>query len=314
MRDDASAAEASAPASSPVVSDGAAYGMLAAIFVVWGFNWPIMKVGLDYIPPRWFGAVRIVLAAATLFAILAIRRERIAPPRSDMAVVWSVGLLQYGAWLACVHVALQFVPAGRASLLSYTTPLWVVPGAIWLLSERLSGLKVAGLAAGLGGLAVLFSPAAMNWSDTATLIGNGMLLLAAPLWAFTIIHMRRHRFTASTLQVTAWQILVASAPLLLAAILFEGFRGFRWGWELVAVLLYNGCIATAFAYWLMNSINRALPAITVSLAALAVPAAGIFISALWLHEPVTPGLVAGLALIAAGLGVVAWADWRARKP
>ena len=70
--------------------------------------------------------------------------------------------------MGLVHWGLQYVPAGRAALLAYSTPIWVVPAAMLFLGERLTGLRVLGLLAGLGGLAVLFNPLSFDWSDGQT--------------------------------------------------------------------------------------------------------------------------------------------------
>ncbi len=290
-----------------------AYILLGVCIVLWGVNWPIMKVGLKYIDPFWFSALRLLMAAATLFIVLAARGLLILPPRSDWPIVGTVSLLQFALFLACVHIAVGLVPAGRAALLAYTTPLWVVPAAILLLGEKLSWAKGAGLAVGLVGLAVLFDPSEMNWGDRNAVIGNLLLLLGAFLWGVSMIHIRSHRFSATTLQLVPWQMLIAAVPLLVVAITVEGFGGFRWGWELAAVLGYNGFVASAFTYWAVLAITRALPAITTSISGLGVPALGIAIGAVALGETVTLALLAGLALIALGLGLVAWADWRGRK-
>lgn len=64
----------------------------------------------------------------------------------------------------------------------------------------------------------------------------------------------------------------------------------EWPWRLIAMLLYNGSLATAFAFWAAVSIQRALPSTTVSLSYLAVPAWGLAASTLWLGEALPASL------------------------
>lgn len=76
----------------------------------------------------------------------------------------------------------------------------------------------------------------------------------------------------------------------------------------MAILIYNGPVATAFGFWAVVTAKRALPAITTSLALLGVPAAGVTFSALSLGEPLTPTLLARFGFVLAGLALVNLAD------
>ena len=213
-----------------------------------------------------------------------------------------------GAFLGLVTVALQFVSAGRSSILAYTTALWVVPGAALFLGERLTGTKLTGFMLGMAGVAVMFNPAAFDWTDTSVLIGNGLLMLAALAWAAQIIQVRGHRWHASPLELAPWQFTVAAVALFPFALFMDAGRSIDWTGQAAAVLFYNGPIATAFCFWAVVTVNRALPAITTSLGTLGVPVAGVAASAAMLGEPVTLTNLAGLVLILGGLAWLALGD------
>ena len=276
--------------------------------VLWGVNWPVMKVGLGFISPLTFAAARMVMGAVILSAVAAFLGEMRWPKRQDWSIVLGVGLIQMAAFMGLTTVALQFVPAGRSAILAYTTPLWVTPLAIYGLGERLNRLKLYGLFGGLGGVAVLFNPFGFDWRDPRVLLGNGLLLGAALLWALLIVQVRRHRWQGSPLSLGPWQFAVAAAALVPLAAVFEADRPWRWSSELGWVLLYNGPLATAFCFWAMLTVNRALPAITTSLASLGVPAVGLLAATLALGEPVTLTNGLGFLLIAGGVLCVALAD------
>ncbi len=277
---------------------------MIAVIVLWGVNWPVMKVGLDSIPPFWFGAARMALGAATLFAVLLWRGDLRLPGRGDLPVIASVGLLQMALFLACINTGLQVVEAGRSALLVYTTPLWVTPAAMLLFGERMGALKTLGWLLGVGGLAVLFNPFGFDWRDSDVLLGNGLLLLGALAWAVAMLHIRGHHWRLSPLQLAPWQMLLA-LPLLLSVALFtEPLQAVEPSWELATVLFYNGPIATAFCFWAAVTVTRSLPAITTSLGFLGVPMVGVAAATLWLSEPITTTLAMGLLMILAGLAVV----------
>lgn len=287
-----------------------AHLLLGAVIVLWGANWPIMKFGLGYIPPLWFAAARILLGCACLFALLAVRGRLRLPGRDDLWVLLSVGLGQLALGLALIHVALQYVEAGRSAILAYTTPLWVAPMAVVLLGERLGPVKLVGLMLGLGGVGVLFNPSTFDFSNRPALIGNGMLLLSAIILAAVIVHIRRRRWILTQVELMPWQMLLGGTLLVAAAWWLEGDAEIRWSWALGAVLAYNGPVASAFCFWAYLTVMRDLPAVSTALGSLGVPVAGVLFSAAVLGEPLSPAMVAGLVLIAAGVAVVVVADAR----
>ena len=286
--------------------------LLFGLVVLWGANWPIMKIGLGYIPPFWFAMARLLLGAFTLFALLAVLGRLRLPPKADLPVVFSVGLLQMAGFLALVNLALLTVGAGRSAVLAYTTPLWVAPAAILFLGERMTPLKAVGLLLGLTGLAILFNPLAFPWDDRAQLLGNGALLVAALLWSGAILHIRQHRWRASPLELAPWQMLLAALLMGAVAAATEDLAWLEWSWQLGAVLAYNGPLASAFCFWAAIMVSRDLPAITTSLGFLAVPLCGVLASTVWLGEPLTVSLLGGLAAILGGLALVNLADLRSR--
>jgi drug/metabolite transporter (DMT)-like permease len=289
-----------------------AFLLLGTIILVWGINWPVMKVGLGSIPPFWFGGLRLLLGSISLFLVAAMRRRLTLPALADWPVVATVGLVQMAGFLALVNIALLHVPAGRSAVLCYTTPLWVAPGAALFLGETLSRRKLAGLALGLAGLLILFEPGSFDWSDRPLLLGNAFLLGAALLWALTILHIRGHRWHGSALDLAPWQQLTGALPLLAVAFLVEGGPDvIDWKWSTLLVLAYNGPIASGFAYWAAVAVTRRLPALTSSLAFLAVPVMGLTASAVALGEHPQPALLLGFLLILIGLVLV---EYRPRKP
>lgn len=279
--------------------------LLAAIILVWGANWPILKVGLAHIPPLWLAVLRLVIGGALLTLMLAASREGFRrPERGDWPVILSVGLLQMAGFTALMNMGLQYVDAGRSAILAYTTPLWVAPGAVLLLSEPLGRLGVAGVALGMLGVAVLFDPGGFDWSDADAVRGNAMLLGAAFLWAGAILHVRGHRWRGSALSLAPWQMMAGTLALLPVTFAVEGAPRIDWNAISIAVLAYNALLATAFGFWAVMTVTRALPAVTASLSFLGVPMAGLLLSAWWLDEPLSADKVAALALILAGVAAV----------
>jgi drug/metabolite transporter (DMT)-like permease len=209
-----------------------------------------------------------------------------------------------GLCLGAINTALLYVPSGRSAVLAYTTPLWVAPAAAIFLGERLTWRKLAGRALGLGGRMLVFEPASLDWSDGNALLGNGLLLLSAAVWALVIVHIRGHRWRGTAFELIPWQLLAGGLPLALVALWHDGWGAIRWTPTSLAILAYNGPVASGFCYWAVVEVTRRLPALSASLALLAVPVVGLAGGALALGETLHTALLAGFALILAGLALV----------
>jgi len=294
----------------PLSPERRAYLLLMAVIALWGVNWPIMKAGLAYVTPLWFAAGRVVLAALVLFAVLgAVGRLR-PPRRGHLGVLLTVGVGQVGLNMALIHLGVGLIEAGRSAILAYTTPLWVAPVAALVLGERLNLRKGLGLACGLIGVVVLSGPAALDLDSASGLLGNGLLVLAAMISAGVIVHMRARGRSVHALDLAPWQMLMGALVLVPAALAVEGAPTAQWSAPLVAVLAYNGVLATAFCLWAFVVVMRDLPATSTAVGSLGVPVVGVLASAALLGEPLAPAKLLGLALIVGGVLAVSLADLR----
>jgi drug/metabolite transporter (DMT)-like permease len=290
--------------------------LVACLVLIWGCNWPVNKVVLSHISPLWFACLRVAMGSVSLFLVQAFRTEGVKlPARADLPVVLSIGLVQVAAVMALVQLGLANVPAGRSAILSYTTPVWVVPGAILILGERLRLAKLIALLLGLAGVAVMFNPAAFDWSDHTAVVGNGYLLAAAALWAGSIIHVRAHRWQGTPLTLAPWQMLIGLIPLFALAWSVEGpppHVSFSLGTLVLAI--YSGPLITAFPFWALVTVSRTLPVVTTSLTLLLVPVIGLLSSVIFLTEQINATLIVGLLLIVSAITAVSVADVKETGP
>lgn len=278
-----------------------ALAMFALVILCWGFNWIVSKALVQSVSPIWMAAIRSLIALVVLLVLTASTGTLRLPKRGDWPVVFNIALLHMTGFAILMSIGLTHVPAGRSIVLGFTTPLWVIPGAILFLGERITPMRAFGMALGLGGLALLFNPAAMDWHDTQTVLGNGLLMLAAFCWAVSILHLRGHRWVSTPFELVFWEVLVATCVLGAFAMAFEGAPKIEWNARLVLLFLYGGVFGVALAYWAMATVNRSLPAMTVSLGVLATPVVGVLASIAFLGEPFSFALAAALATIITGI-------------
>jgi drug/metabolite transporter (DMT)-like permease len=276
---------------------------LLTVVVAWGLVWPVNKVLLEHLSPLWMMALRSAIATLTLFAIAGAWGRLIRPPRADLPVLLSITLLHMIGFGVLAAWGLQLVPTGRSVVLAYTTPLWVAPGAALFLGERLTTRLIVGVVVGLLGLLALFNPLTFDWTSRDAVLGNGAIILAALLWAASILHIRAHRWRSTPFDLVPWEMLLATAILTPLAFMTEGAPAPDWNGRLLALLLYAGIPGTAVAYWAAAAASRALPAVTTSLGLLATPVLSTVVATLWLGEAVTLSLVAAIVLILGGVAI-----------
>ena len=281
------------------------FGLFAFVVIAWSLNWVVMKLAVQEVRPLWAVAIRTALAALVLFPALLATKQLRRPPRADLPVLLTISLFHMTAFAAFMTAGLTLVPAGRAIVLGYTTPLWVAPAAFLFLGERISTRQTVGLVVGLAGLLLLFGPASLDWGNGQALLGQGLLLVAALCWSVSIVYTRAHRWVATPLQLMPWQCLLAAVVLTTLAYLIEGAppNPGRVSTPALLAVSYNGVIGTALGFWAMTVVGRRVPAATASLGVLATPVLGIGLSTVILREAFDPILVLAAAIILAGIAL-----------
>ncbi len=282
--------------------------MLVVLF--WGINWPIMKLGVQHMPPLWFAATRMILGSLFLFGLLALQGRLRLPVWSDRTILITIAIIQIALPTALIHSGLLFLGAGRSAVLVFTMPLWVAPLAFFFLKERISAIKIAGMGLGLIGVAILFNPLAFDFTDRSLLIGNGFMLVASFSFATAIIFVRRNLGVAPIIQLVPWQLFCGSVLLAIAALSIEGTPQVAWSASLIAIMAYNGPIASGFCFWAFLTVSSNLPAMNTAVGSLGIPVIGVVSSAFILSESLTLSVISGLVLILLGVLAVSLNDLR----
>lgn len=282
---------------------GAALAVLAAISLVWGFNWVVLKIGVRHADPFEFLAWRFALASACLFGAIAVLRRPLRLAHAPQVLL--VGLLQTTATFALATWALKSGAVGKTAVLNYTMPFWVTLLAWPLLGERPSAAQGLALGVGLLGLLLLIRPTAVPGLPELLALASGIA------WGLGVVVTKRlqSRTGIDTLSLIAWQVLLGGAALVLLAFLFPGPRPV-WNAELVLAIVYNGVLVSALGWFLWFWALARLDAGLASFGILAVPVLGALFSAALLGERPSAPEWGGMALIVVALALAARAALR----
>lgn len=274
------------------------------IIFSWGMAWPVNKIGLLYMSPLWYTAIRLVVGTAVMMTLVIAVKKFSLPKRGDFPLIVTIGLLQISIYILLANIGLAYLPAGRSSLLAYTTPLWLMPSATLFFHEEAGLRRWIGFFLGIGGLLILLSPWQINWTDKHVLFGAAMLLLASLCWAISMLCARYMHWTKSPLELIPWQLLIGTIPIVIFAWVKEPTMQVTWNLPLVLSLVYTGALVTGISYWCGVIINKEIPTIVASLGFLLVPVFSLFVSALFMHEAITLPTAGAIALILLGLACI----------
>ena len=270
---------------------------MVAMVAIWGYSWVVMKIGLRYARPLDFAALRVGIGCAVLFAIVAARRGRLALPRYRMAAV--LGLLQVALFVTLTQLALWFAGPGRTSVLVFTMPFWMIVLAHFILRERMRGPQWLAVALGFAGLVLIVEP----WRLT-NLIGSLLAVAGGAVWAIAAVLSKRSPTAADPLVFTAWQLLFGFLALFALASLNPP-HPMEWNVAFVASLLFSAVLATAIGWWLWTYVLAHMPAGIAGLNSLGIPVIAVLASAIQLGERPPPIELAGMAMIAVALALLA---------
>ncbi|WEK04308.1 MAG: EamA family transporter [Candidatus Devosia phytovorans] len=271
--------------------------ILLALLVVaiWGFNFVVIKLSVEALPPILAAALRFT--AAALPAVFFIR-----PPKAKFWLVVLYGLAFGFALYGFLNLAIAWgMSAGLSSLVLQTQAFFTMGLAFLLLGERPSRFQVIGALVAFGGIAVI----ATERMAVTALLPLGMVLLAALSWGAANV-LTKKAGKVNAVSFTVWGALVAPLPLLGLSLLIEGPQQVwsalgTFGWSDAALIAFLAYPATllggAIWAWLLGR----HPASTVAPFTLLVPISGLISGYLVLGEVITPIEIGGAVLVIAGL-------------
>jgi len=275
---------------------------VAVITLLWGFNWPILKMGVAELAPLTFRALTLPFAAIGLLVIGRIAGDSIRIPRAMWGKVALLALFNITGWNALLLFGVQQLPAGRSAILAFTMPVWSVLISLALLHEPLSRRKAVGLALGMLGMGLLLFDDIRHLQRTPV---AALLILGASIsWAMGIVLVRKWKLPLSQTVVTGWMMLLGWVPLAIVAPLFSSvvphdLSGATW-----FAILYNIFLAGTLAHWAFFTLARTLPVAVSSMSSLPVPIVGVLSGMLLLGERPGPQEWIALALVVAAMVAV----------
>ena len=267
------------------------FALLILLTLVWGVNWPVMKLGVSDYPPLTFRALSLLLGVPVLALGLVVLKVPFRIPRAHWRELFWLALTNMFIWHGLIILAVKSLSSGRAAILGYSMPIFsAVLGAL-VFGNRLPPRAWLGVAAAALGVVLLLWHEFVNLSGRPA--GVALALVAAATWALGTHLLRRTTMPVATLTISFWMTALTAVVMSLLSLLFE-----KPEWKLpssmaTGAILFNAVLIFGFAHAAWFYLARTLPPVASTLSVMLIPILGVFSGAWWLGE------------------VLHWQDWTA---
>jgi drug/metabolite transporter (DMT)-like permease len=285
------------------------FWVLAALTLVWGLNWPVMKAGVSGLPsapslfpPLTFRAASMWLGLPVLALALLVLRVPFAVPRRHWRELVLLTASNMLVWHVVIIIGVQQLSSGRSAILGYTMPVFAALWGRWIWGDRLAPQAWAGVAAAAGGVLLLL------WSELSAFGGQPdavlAIVVAAAVWAYGTHRLRRSTIDVPLLAIVFWMTALTAVVMLLAALAFErpqwrAPEPLVWG-----SIVYNAIGVFGFAHAAWFYLARTMPPVASSISVMLIPVLGVFSGAVLLGETVHGTDWAAVALIVLAIALV----------
>jgi drug/metabolite transporter (DMT)-like permease len=265
--------------------------LLVVLTLVWGLNWPVMKLGVTDFAPLAFRALSIWLGLPLLALALVVLKIPFYVPRKHFRALLGLAVTNMLVWHVLIILALKDLSSGRTAILGYTMPIFSALIGAWFFGARLQARNWLGVAAAALGVALLL------WYELSQLAGHPLALLcallAAAVWAVGTQQLRHSQLPAATLTLAFWMTLLTAVLLSLLSGLLERAQWHAPAPQTWAAIVYNAVLIFGFAQPAWFTLARSLPPVASTLSVMMIPVLGVFSGAIGLGE------------------VLHWQDWAA---
>ena len=274
-----------------------AFAALFLLTLIWGYNWVVMKLAVQFASPFQFAALRTFLGALILFLVLIITKRPLA--LKEFPTMLALGLLQTCGFTGLLIWALVSGGAGKTAVLAYTMPFWVMLFAWPMLGEKVQGWQWLAVVFALFGIVLIFDPLHIKGDGFSMFLA----LLSGISWAVSAIVSKKLHQRAphlDLLNITAWPTLLGSIPIILLALVLPA-PPIQWTQTFYLTIIYSIFLSGSLAWVLWLYALQRLPAGVASMASMLAPVIGVSAAWLQLGERPTPIELVGMLFIALAL-------------
>jgi drug/metabolite transporter (DMT)-like permease len=280
------------------------WAALAALILIWGTTWSVIRIGLRGIPPFAGVALRFALASAVLLALAPVFGVKLGRQPNERRVWWVNTFLTFTIPYGIVYWSEQWLPSGLTAVIFATMPLLTALAAHFALpAERLTARTVAGIVVGFAGIAVIFSEDFRTLGGSQVAKAAAVLLIAPFCAALANVAVKRWGGGIHPISISAVPMGITALIMGSLAWLVEPVRTASFNTLTVLSFVYLALIGSAVPFTLYFWLLRSQSATGLSTINYATPIIAVAVGTLFLGEPFTARIVAGSALVLVGVAL-----------
>jgi drug/metabolite transporter (DMT)-like permease len=277
---------------------------LLALGATWGASFLFIKVIVEETSALEVAEGRLFFGALAVAAVMAMRRTRLRWPPSLWLQVAVWALVSLVVPFTLIAWAEEHIASGTASVLNSTMPLFTTLfAAIFLMEERLTPVRGAGLVLGFLGVVALTGGDVYDFSDSSVL-GQLAVVGAAACYGAGAVYARGLLKQTGPLELSGAQLVLGAVLALPIMLAVRGTPDYSLSVEAWLSLLTLGVLGTGIAIvaylWLVDNLGS----VRSSLVTYIIPIVGLFLGWAVLDESIGVNTVLGCALIIAGVAAV----------
>ncbi len=276
--------------------DKRVWAALLAVSVIWASTFLVIRIGLEYLPPFTFAAIRFVLASILLVLYQVARGKSFRASRADLGRLAILGFLMTALPFGLVFWGQQYISSGLAAVLNSTVPFFVAFLAYLWLGEELSLARLAGIIVGFAGVIFLsggIKPGNSLWGVLA-------LLASAGSYGAANVYAKKWLGHLDAVLTNTWQTIFGALMLVAGAAAVESGAGLAWSWQAAAAMLFLAIFGSAVAFGMLFWLLQKAEATQVAMVGYIIPVISVLIGTLY-GEPLTWPMVAGILLVLLGV-------------
>ncbi|WP_102226934.1 DMT family transporter [Acidimangrovimonas sediminis] len=274
-----------------------AIGMGLAFALMWSSAFTSARMIVTAAPPLYALSLRFLISGLLGVAIALALGQSWRLTRGQWRATIVFGICQNALYLGLNFVAMQWVQASLAAIVASTMPL-VVAFAGWLLfGEKVRPLGLAGLVAGVAGVAIIMGARLQAGVSVTGIVFCGLAVVAL---AAATLSVRQAASGGNLMMIVGLQLLIGAAGVALVAVPTETWH-VEWSVRLGLAFLYTTLVPGLAATWVWFALVHRIGAVRAATFHFLNPFFGVVIAAFFLHEGLGVADVIGVAIVAAGI-------------
>lgn len=282
-----------------------AYLALAAVCVIWGTTYLVLRIGVTQFPPFLFSLLRFVCAGPILLIVMLTIGKQKWPDRKTMFNQAVSGVFMITLGISMVGWAEVYISSGVAAIICSMMPIWtILINVIVTKDEKPNWLIILGLATGLSGVLLIFGEHLSEFSNRNYQVGIAITFIANLCWAIGSIWIKKKNQNTNPFMGAGLQMTFGAIALIPLSLVLDDYSSIQWSTEVIYSLIYMILIGSVGAYACYSYAIKKLPMTLVSLYAYINPIVAVVLGWLVLNEKLNGSIVVAILITIAGIYIV----------